>query len=479
MAYTDLIIAFLQGFAVFAVVYYLLVNSSYLIIHIFALLELRSRKRESEWDPPYEKLGSLFFPGVAVIVPAYNEEATIVESLKSHLSIEYPDMEIVVVNDGSTDSTLETLIEAYDLEPIDADIPFDVPCEPIRSVYRSDEYQDLLVIDKENGGKNDALNAGVWLTEKELFCSVDADTIMTRQSLLQVLRPYLKRPKKTVAAGGTIRVANRCTIRNGQVVDVNMPTNPLVGIQVMEYLRAFYSGRLGYDRFQGLILVSGAFGMFKTNIAREIGGFRRETVTEDFDFVLRLHRYMITNDREYNVSFVPEPIAWTEVPESVSMLSRQRRRWFRGKIDTLVNNIDLVGNRENVGVGIYALPLFWFAEALGPLIEGLGYVLFPLMLYFGLIDIYVFVLFFLATSVFGVLLSWFSIYSEAWAFRRYGSVPQTLLLFWYGIIENFGYRQLRTYFAWRGLIDYLRSKDSWGHLERTGFGDQSTQTTDD
>lgn len=474
----ELLVLSIQAFAVFAILFFVVVNTNYLLIHVVALLGLYDRKRESEWDPPYQELGSPFLPGIAVIVPAYNEAETIEENLRSLLSLEYPDAEVVVVNDGSTDDTLGRLRAAYDLSPIDAEVPFEMPCEPVRQVYGSATHENLLVVDKENGGKSDALNAGVWLTDKELFCSVDADTVIDRSSLLQVVRPFREYPERVVATGGSVRLANRSTVEFGQVTDVVVPSTPLLGLQVVEYLRAFYSGRLGLDRLGGLILISGAFGVFRTDIAREVGGYRRDTVTEDFDFVLRIHRHMIDADREYDVTFVPEPVAWTEAPETLAALSRQRRRWYRGMVETLATHRDLIGRRKYGRVGTYALPYFLLSEAVGPILEGFGYLLLPVMALLGILDPAVVLMFFLVTSVFGVFLSWFCVFSEVSTYRRYGRASETAVLLAYGILENVGYRQWKAYIAWRGLYEYLTGIDAWGRMSRTGFGTQRSPDDD-
>lgn len=459
--------------------YYAVINLYYSAVHSLALLELRDNVRESEWNPPFHPFDSPFYPGIAVLVPAYNEAATIVESLNSLLTLNYPDSEIVVVNDGSTDGTLDVLKERFDLAPLDAPIPYDVPSEPIRGVYRSETYEELLVIDKENGGKSDALNAGLWMTEKELFCAVDSDTIIERNALLQIVRPFLRDPERAVASGGTIRVANDCVIEDGQVKEVNLPKTGLPGLQVMEYLRAFYSGRLGLNRLRGLVLISGAFGLFRSDYAREIGGYRHDTVTEDFDIVVRLHRYLTDNDLEYRVDFVPEPVAWTEVPASRRVLGRQRRRWYRGMIETIVTNRGMLFNPKYGHVGTVVLPLFTAAEALGPLIEGFGYLLIPLAWYLGALNIEFFVVFVLLTTGFGIFLSWFGVFSEVWSFNRYERPRDIVRLLWYGVLENFGYRQWKTYVAWRGLFEYLRGEQSWGVMERSGFGtsDSDSETS--
>jgi cellulose synthase/poly-beta-1,6-N-acetylglucosamine synthase-like glycosyltransferase len=466
---THAITQVLVGFGIAVIAYYFVINGYYTCIHVLALFELRDDMNESRWDPPFRSFASPFYPGIGVVVPAYNEAATIVESVQSLLSLNYPEVEIVVINDGSTDDTLGRLAENFQLEQVDAAVPVEIPAEEIRGVYRSTTYEELLVVDKENGGKSDALNAGIWLTEMPLFCAVDSDTIIDRDALLELVRPFLERPETAVASGGVIRVANQCSIEDGLVQEVSLPKTGLPGLQVMEYLRAFYSGRLGLNRINGLILISGAFGLFRTDTVREIGGYRHDTITEDFDIVVRLHRYLIDNDREYTVDFVPEPVAWTEVPSTRQVLGRQRRRWYRGMVETVLTNRKMLFNRKYGRVGTVVFPFFVAAEMFGPLIEGIGYVILPLAWYFGILNVEFFLVFFLLTTGFGVFLSWFGIFSEVWSFNRYDSPWQILRLFWYGILENFGYRQWKTVVAWQGLVEYLKGVDTWGAMERSGF----------
>lgn len=457
------------GFGLFVVLFYIVTNSFYLAIYGLALFELRDDVRESRWTPPFQVFASPFYPGIGVVVPAYNEAATIAESVQSLLSLNYPELEITVVNDGSTDETLTVLDEQFDLRPVDAEIPVEIPSETVHQVYRSAVYEELLVVDKENGGKSDALNAGLWLTEMPLCCAIDSDTVIDRDALLALVRPFLERPNATVASGGVVRVANGSTVEDGIVESVSLPRTGLPGLQVMEYLRAFYSGRLGLDRAGGLILISGAFGLFETETVREIGGYRRDTITEDFDIVVRLHRYLIDNDREYSVQFVPEPVAWTEVPSTRRALGRQRRRWYRGMVETVVTNRGMLFNPAYGRVGVVILPLFVAAEMFGRLVEGLGYLVLPLAVFLGVLNVEFFLVFFLLTTGSGVFLSWFSVFSEVWSFNRYDSPWQVLRLLWYGVLENFGYRQWKTVVAWHGLIQYLRGIESWGRSERTGF----------
>lgn len=458
----------------FVLVYYVLINGNYLLLHLLALLELDETVDHANWTPAYERFSSPFLPGVAIVVPAYNESATVASSVRAMLALNYPAFELVVVNDGSTDATLDRLIEAYDLVEVDADVPVEVPCEPIRAVYRSREHDDLIIVDKENGGKSDALNAGVWITDMPLFCAVDADTLLDRDALMRIVRPFLRDPEKTVAVGGTIRVVNDCTVEHGQVTDVRLAENTLVGLQVMEYLRAFYSGRLGLSRIRGLILISGAFGVFRTDLVREIGGYRHDSITEDFELVVRMHKHLVDDGRPYEMKFLPDPVAWTEVPESRRVLGRQRRRWYRGMLDTLVTHRGVLFRRKYGRVGMYVLPVYLFAEALGPLIEGFGYVLLPIAWLVGIVDAWFVLAFFLLTSGFGVFLSWFGVFSEVWTFNRYNRPREVLSLLGDAVLENIGYRQWKTLQAWRGLYEYVRGVESWGVMERSGFGDEGS-----
>jgi cellulose synthase/poly-beta-1,6-N-acetylglucosamine synthase-like glycosyltransferase len=457
----------LTGWAILC--YYLLINGVYFLIHVTALFKLRTDLNKRKWGPMYQQFASPFLPGVAVIVPAYNEETVIVESVQSHLNLNYPDTEVVVVNDGSSDGTLDRLRTEFELVQLDAPVPYDIPSEEIRAIYRSADASNLVVVDKENGGKADALNTGIWLTDQPLFCAVDADSLIDREGLLQVVRPFLERPEETVAAGGTVRVANGCRVEQGQIESVNLPDSTLAELQSMEYLRAFYSGRLGLDRLNSLLLISGAFGLFRTDVVQEAGGYDTDSVTEDFEISVRLHQYLTDQGRDYHVEFVPEPVVWTEVPESRDVFSRQRRRWYRGLLDTMVRHRGLMGRRRYGSIGLFGYPAFLLGEILGPLVEGLGYVIVPLAFLLGAADVEFVLVYFAITVGVGVFLSWFGVFSEVWSFRRYDRPREIVRLLGDGVLENFGFRQWKTFIAWRGLFEYLRGDTSWGEMRRSGF----------
>jgi cellulose synthase/poly-beta-1,6-N-acetylglucosamine synthase-like glycosyltransferase len=465
----DVLVVLLTTASWLILVFYVLVNIVYVLVYVAGLLELRHRVRESRWTAAFNRFGSPSFPTVAVIVPAYNEAPTIVDSVQALTDLKYGAKELVVVNDGSTDATLERLVDAFDLREIDAELPLDIDSAPVQGIYRSAIIDELIVIDKDNGGKGDALNAGIWFTDASLFCALDADSLIDRDGLLGAIEPFLRRPDEMVATGGSVRAANGCDVEYGQVDAVETSDSFISGLQEMEYLRAFYAGRLGYSRLQGLLIISGAFGLFRTDLVREIGGYNPDSVTEDFDLVVRLHRFLTEKGRDYRVEFVPEPVVWTQVPNDWPTLGRQRRRWYRGLVDTLIRERGMVGNPRYGRIGLFVMPAYALTEGLGPLVEGVGYVLVPLSIALGIVEPTLFVLFLTVTSGVGILFSWFGILSEVYSFRRYDNPADVLVLMGHGVLENVGYRQWKALIAWRALFEYCRGDRSWGEMDRQRF----------
>ncbi|MDG5761384.1 glycosyltransferase [Natronococcus sp. A-GB1] len=450
----------------FFLAYFALVNGGYLLIHFVSLLSFERTLRDWLLDPVYHPHSSPFLPGIAVVVPAYNEAVTIVDTVQSLLNLEYGNYELVIVNDGSRDDTLERLVETFELEPVGEPVPVDLPCEEVREVYQSSR-RDLVVIDKENGGKADALNAGVFFTDQPLFCAIDADSLIERGALLEVAQPFLRAPDRTVATGGTVRVANGCSISRGVVTRVGLSGNALANLQTVEYLRAFLSGRIGLSGVGGLLIISGAFGLFRTDAVREVGGYSTSTITEDMELIVRLHRHFAGTD--YRVEFVPRPVVWTEVPESRTVLARQRSRWFQGMLETLWLHRDMIGRRRYGVVGLFALPFFLFVEAVGPLVEGIGYVLVPLLFVLGLLNVPFFILFLGVAVGIGTLLSWLAVLNEVVGFRRYREPRTVAALLGYGLLEHVPYRQWKAFVSWLALVRYLRGEHGWGEMVRVGF----------
>lgn len=408
-------------------------------------------------------------PPIALLAPAYNEALTIVESVRSLLSLHYPNFEIVVINDGSSDQTLRVLIDAFELAPVERHHDLAVPHLPIRALYAAAHQPRLVVVDKENGGKADALNAGINVARAPILCAMDADSLLEPDALLRAVRPFIDDPIRTIAVGGTVRVANGCRIDHGRVVEVRAPTNALALLQTVEYLRAFLMARLAWSRVNTLTIISGAFGLFRRASVIEVGGYSRGTVGEDMELVVKLHRLMRDQNRSYRIAFIPEPVCWTEAPETLDVLARQRARWHRGALETFERHRSMLLNPRYGRVGTVGFGYILLVDVLGPLVELLGYVLIPALWLTGLLS-FDYVLGFLAVSfTFGVVISVGALALEESELRRFPKARDLIVLTLVAVAENFGYRQLNTLWRLRGSWQYLRKSQSWGTMTRKGF----------
>lgn len=448
--------------------YFLLLNAVYLLTSLFAFGALRRyslRMKSLDLDDLIRGAGA---PPITLVAPAYNEEATCAESVRSLLTLDYPEYEILVVNDGSKDGTLQRLIDAFNLKP-SARIPTaSLPSQPIKQVYRSRRHPNLWVLDKENGGKADALNAGISFCRTPLFCAMDADSLLERQALIRIVRPFME-DATTVAAGGILRIANGCVVKQGQVVDVRLPSNLWAQFQVLEYLRAFLSGRMGWDALDATLVISGAFGIFKRSTVVDAGGYATDTVGEDMELVVRLHRHCAESGTPYRIHFVPDPVAWTECPESLGVLARQRDRWQRGLFQSLTRHRVMLFNSKYGKAGMLAFPYFFFLEMLGPVIEALGYFSFAVTVLFGTPNYPYIIAFLMVAVMLGVALSVAAVGLEELSFRRYPRVRDLFRLFLLAIVENVGYRQLSAWWRLKGTWSALRGVEGWGRMQRKGF----------
>ncbi len=457
LAYQYLILAF-----------FLAVNSYQLALVLLGFR--RTRRVMQQVQPPDRRraLRSPLTPPVSVLAPAYNEEANVVENVRSLLMLDYPLYEVVVINDGSKDRTLDVLREQFALRLSERSFAQAAPCRPVRGVYESAEYPNLVVVDKENGGKADALNAGLNLALYPLFCAIDVDSVLEPDALLRLSRPFIDAPGVTVAAGGVVRIANGCDVRAGRIRKVRLVRRPLPLCQIVEYLRAFLFGRMGWTSGNGLLIISGAFGLFEKRAALLAGGYARDTVGEDMELVVRLHRRLREEGRPYRVAFVPDPICWTEVPENLRVLRRQRSRWQRGLIDTLWRHRAMMGRPRYGSVGLLAMPAFFAFEALAPVIELSGYLLVPLLWALGLASASVVLTFFAVAVLYAIVVSATAVVLEDLTFRRYPHASDLLLLLGAAALENLGYRQLNAWWRVHAWWEYLRGDLSWGAMERRG-----------
>jgi cellulose synthase/poly-beta-1,6-N-acetylglucosamine synthase-like glycosyltransferase len=457
----------------FVLVYFLCVNGFTTLLLACATVNLRVHFLAASAQRRNLLLSSPVLPRISVLAPAYREQDTLVASVTALLTLSYPALEVIVVNDGSPDLTMERLKEGFDLEQVPFAFRRQVDTKAVRSVWRSRQDPQLLVVDKENGGKADALNAGLNLASGDLVCAIDADTLIEPDALLRMVRPFLSYDG-CLAVGGTIRVANGSAVRDGRVFEVHTPRNWLAGIQSVEYLRAFLLGRLGWNSLGGNLIISGAFGLFRRQAVLDIGGYLHDTVGEDMELVARLRNHAPRGGPS-TVRFVPDPVAWTEVPESLKDLGRQRDRWQRGLTDVLQRYRGSIFNPRKGRLGMVIYPYFLLVEWLAPLVEGLGLIFLAAALPFGMISPQFGLAFFVVAYFYGILLSLWSVLIDSMAFPDKHTRKGDLLLVLWAVLEQFGYRQFTIVWRVRGMWRQLRSQTlEWGEMTRKGFGPSAT-----
>ena len=459
----------LEVLGVVALAYFACLNSIYLVFTALAWHTVGRHLRRRRHAGEDEIFASPLTPAISVLLPAYNEEAGIVESVRSLVRLRYPRFEIVVVNDGSDDATMDRLQAAFDLLPAHRVLRDSLATTAVRATYVSRRHPDLVVIDKDNGGKADALNCGIAAARHPYFCAVDADAMLEESALLNVARPVLDDPDLVVATGGIVRIANGCRIEDGRVVQVGLPASRLACLQVVEYFRAFLVGRVGWSRLKSLLIISGAFGLFQRSVVEAVGGYATDTVGEDAELVVRIHRYMRERGEDYRIEFMPDPVCWTEAPEDLRTLARQRRRWQRGLAETLWRHRGMIARPSHGALGMLALPYFVLFELLGPLVELVSLLALPLAYLLGALSTAFLAAFLFMAVLLGILLSIAALALEEFSFRRHPRGRDVVHMLAWATLENLGYRQLVTLWRVMGLIDVLRRRSDWGAMPRRGL----------
>jgi len=449
-------------------VYFLALNSFYALLLVLSIPEIWEQTRLAEDEDFQRLMQSDALPPITILVPAYNEQKTIEASVTAILALHYRNYEVVVVNDGSKDGTLEALRHAFDLYEIPRTYPETISTKPLRALYRSRARTKLVVIDKENGGKADSLNAAINASRFPLVIAVDADTLIEPDALLRLTRPFLL-GRRVAAVGGTVRVANGCVVKHGQVMDARVPRRLLPGVQVVEYLRAFLFGRLGWNRLGGNLIISGAFGLFRKDHLLAVGGYDATSIVEDLDLVVRLHRYLRGHKIRYEIPFIPDPVAWTEVPESLRVLARQRGRWQRGLVAAMWQYRGMLFNPRYGRVGLIAVPFYALGEMLAPLVEVFGYVIIVAGLIAGVVNVSFALLFILVAWGYGMLLSLWAVVLEEVSFHRYRRLGDLALLVLFATLENFGYHQCGVWWRLAAFFTPRGRKHVWGEMTRRGF----------
>ncbi len=466
----------MKFYVAFVFAYFLLFAAWHVVLLVLAAAETRRYSLRLVASSLGRTIRSPLAPPISVLVPAYNEEAGIVDSVRSLLALDYPQLEIVVVSDGSTDGTVARMVSAFDLRPVPRPTPPFLPHEPVRAVYEPRGRISLLLVDKENGGKADSLNAGINFSRYPLVCAIDADSILEQDALVKAAMPFVDDAQRTVATGGIVRIANGCRIERGRVVEAKLPRRFLPMTQVVEYLRAFFGARTGLSAINGLLIVSGAFGIFRKDVVIEAGGYRTDTVGEDMELVVRLHRTMREQRRPYRIVYIADPVCWTEAPETLRILRRQRRRWQRGTLEALLIHRRMLFNPRYGAVGLVSLPALLLFEVLGPVIELAGYGVVIAGFALGVIDAELFVLFLAVAVLFGLLLSLGAIALEDASFGRHPGWAQLGRIILFAVLENAGFRQLSHLWRLEGFWQLVRGGE-WGAMERKGFAPPDVEQT--
>jgi cellulose synthase/poly-beta-1,6-N-acetylglucosamine synthase-like glycosyltransferase len=488
-------------------IYFLLYNTCNLCLILLSVRQVR-RRLAAHFGEDLDLIdtGDLTKP-VTMILPAFNEEVTIVERVNSLVHCDYPRFEVVVISDGSSDGTLDRLKQAFRLRRTEVAYRPAIGTARVLAMYEAtvplpSSVLRLIVIDKENGGKADALNAGVNASSAPYFVSLDGDSILDQRALKALMRVIQEDPR-VVAVGGQVAIANGCTIRNRRLVRVGLPTRALPRFQIVEYLRSFLTAITGLDQVRSILILSGVFAVFEKEtvlraggyltpflnhrIARQYVGEQMLTVCEDMEMIVRLHRFILDKLQNRRIVFLPHPVAWTEVPETFAGLRKQRGRWYQGLREALRYHRGMLWQKKYGRTGSCALPSFWLFEYYGPVIEILGYLCLAFLLIMErvldspLVNYAYLWAFLLASLGYGVLVNVSAVLVGAWRFR-YGLADrlsthllpfsrrrEVLILLIYAVLENFGYRQLTLYWRLRGRWDAWRGKNGWEKFARVGF----------
>ena len=452
--------------------YSVILLTFYIFIAVYSIGETKHYLRKTSFTDYSILAVSEKAPSISILAPAYNEGATIIENVRSLLSIHYNNMELIVINDGSKDDSLQKLIDAYELVKVPRLAIQYIATKPIRGIYKSRNpvYKKLIVVDKENGGKADALNVGVNVAGNDYIVCIDVDCILEQDAMLKLVKPFLEeKGKRVIATGGVVRIANSCEIKDGKVVKVNLPDQFIPRVQTLEYIRAFLLGRMAWSRLNGLLLISGAFGAFDREIVIKAGGYNHNTVGEDMELVVRMRRYMEEHKLPYKVAYIPDPLCWTEAPASYKILGRQRNRWTRGTIETLKLHKKMFFNPRYGILGMLSYPYWFFFEFLAPLIEFTGFIALLIFSVLGLMDWPFFFALLGFIMSFGFLYSVFAILMEVLTYNQYKKHRDIFRLLVTAFLEPFLFHPFVIWSAVRGNIDLLQKKKSWGEMTRQGF----------
>ncbi|WP_376883483.1 glycosyltransferase family 2 protein [Belliella marina] len=447
--------------------------SLYLLLAILAFVAIKKYNNNKYFLKDDIVVKSNHIIGVSIVAPAFNEGMTIVHNVRSLMNLNYPKFEVVIVNDGSTDDTLQKLIDEFDLVPVDFFYEAKIETKQVRGHFKSTNpvYSHLLVVDKENGkSKADASNAGINSASYPLFLCTDVDCILRSDTIMKLAKPFMDRGKKVIATGGVLRPSNSCIVQDGFLVDVSFPSNWWASFQELEYIRAFLFGRMAWGEINSLLLVSGGLGMFDKEIVIKVGGYWHQSLGEDMDLITRMRKHMHDIKEDFRILYIPETLCWTEVPSTKDVLMKQRVRWARGLIQTLALHRKMFFNPKYGNTGFVAMPYFFFFEFLVPILEVFGLLIIVLGYLFLGLDLALFLKLMTGIYLFYFSITIGSVLLDEWFNKYYRSRRDLVKLIAKGLIEPFVYHPFCVYAAIKGYAHYfLKKEQKWGNMQRTGF----------
>jgi cellulose synthase/poly-beta-1,6-N-acetylglucosamine synthase-like glycosyltransferase len=457
---------------------YLIIGSSLLYLFILAVSHQKMLSIiKSTMNSRFRELaGSEYVPPVSILVPSYNEELTIIESVRSLMTLEFPMYEVVVINDGSADQTLQVLLETFDLKPcrLTGFRPL-VKSKTIRNVYHNPLYPRLVVIDKANGGKADALNAGINVAKYPLVATIDADSLLEKDALIRLVNVYMENPEQHIAIGGNVRIANGSSIEDGRVLSVRLSNKWLPAMQYVEYIKAFLGGRIGWSAMNGLLIVSGAFGLFRKDYLVKVGGYEEGCPGEDMNIVIKLHKYMLDRNLPYRIVFCPDAVCWTQAPDTLQVLGAQRRRWIRGSLWNVSRFRAMLFIPKYKVIGWLALPYTILYELFSPFVRLSGLATLVAYVMLDMTQLPILLIFLLVNLLIGMVFTCGSLLIEEIAFRRPISTNDLLRIIGLSIVMTVGYDQINALWKLLGQWDYLRRNNAWGNMVRRSWQDEAAK----
>ncbi|MCU0422649.1 MAG: glycosyltransferase [Bacteroidia bacterium] len=458
--------------------YAITISIAYVVLALLSARAIHVYMRKNKFVDHNLILTSPHAPSVSLIAPAYNEEKSIVENIRSLLSIHYTSFEVIIVNDGSKDNTLQTIIDAYQLVPVQYFVNNKLNTKTVRAVYKSTNraFKKLIVVDKENGGKADALNAGINVSQYDLITCIDVDCVVEQDAILKLVKPFLEERNHVIATGGVVRIANSCVVRHGRLVEIHAPKNIIPRYQVIEYLRAFLLGRMAWSKLNGLLLISGALGIFDKSVVIACGGYRTDTVGEDMELVVRMRKYMTDHKLKYRVVYIPDPLCWTEAPDDYKVLARQRNRWMRGTMETLWFHKYLFLNPKYGLLGLVSYPFWLFFEWLAPIVEFLGLLYFIFLVFIGYSNWHFFLILFFTVYFFAITISILALVYEEFSYRQYAKHADIIKFISTLLVEPLIYHPRSVWWGLKGNLDKFKGYGSWGEMTRTGFTEKPSES---